>query len=132
MFQMISIGPMGQAMYFQRIAEPQGYRDEYAIERYVRESLRLLEVVDKQLAGKAYILGDDYSIVDMAMCPWARAHFWAKAPIDGLSNLRSWLQNLERRPAIMRAMQLPEPFPAFFGEGDVAAAENLNSKRFSD
>ena len=77
------------------------------------------------------MLGDEYSIVDMATYPWARSHFWAKVPIDGLRNLQSWLQTLERRPAIMRAMQLPEPFPAFFGEGDVAAAEKLNSKRFS-
>jgi len=132
MFQMSSIGPMmGQAMYFQRIAEPQGHRDEYAIARYVRESRRLLEVLDNQLAGRAYLLGDEYSIVDMATYPWVRSHYWAKVSVDGLNNIQSWLQVLDRRPAIVRAMQLPEPFPAFFGDGDVTAAEELNSKRFS-
>ena len=60
---------MGQAMYFQRIAEPQGYRDDYAIERYIGESRRLLEILDKQLADKPFVLGDEYSIVDMAAYP---------------------------------------------------------------
>ena len=50
MFQMSGIGPMmGQAMYFQRIAEPKGHRDDFAIERYTAESRRLLEVLNTRL-----------------------------------------------------------------------------------
>lgn len=131
MFQMSAIGPMmGQAMYFQRIAEPQGYRDDYAIERYIGESRRLLEVLDKQLADKPFVLGDEYSIVDMATYPWARSHFWAKVSIEGLDRLQGWLGRLDGRPAIKRALELPSPFPAFFGEGDVAAAEQINSATY--
>jgi len=67
MFQMAGIGPMmGQAMYFQRIAAPKGNEDLYAIDRYVAESRRLLEVLNKQLASRAYLLGDDFTIVDIA------------------------------------------------------------------
>ncbi|HET6416029.1 MAG TPA: glutathione S-transferase family protein, partial [Polyangiales bacterium] len=70
MFQVSGVGPMmGQAMFFQRIAAPQGHCDAYAIERCVGESRRLLEVVDAQLAGKSYLLGDVYTIADMAMYP---------------------------------------------------------------
>jgi len=70
MFQMAGVGPMmGQAMYFQRIAAPQGHRDDYAIDRYVAESRRLLEVLDKQLADRPYLIGEDYSIADMATYP---------------------------------------------------------------
>ena len=132
MFQMSGIGPMmGQAMYFQRIAEPQGHRDDYAIDRYVAESRRLLEVLDGQLAGKPYLLGDDYSIVDMATYPWARSYFWAKVDVDGLDHLQTWFDRLDARPGIRRALQRPKPFPAFFGQGDVAGAQSANAARFS-
>ncbi len=131
MFQMSGVGPMmGQAMYFQRIAEPQGHRDDFAIERYVGESRRLLEVVDKQLKGKDFMLGDALTIVDMAMYPYARAHYWAKVSVDGLDALQAWFERMDARPAVQRALERPKPFPAFFGKGDAAAAEAANAARF--
>ncbi len=131
MFQMSGIGPMmGQAMYFQRIAEPQGHRDEFAIKRYVEESRRLLEVLDKQLEGKSYLLGDEFTIVDIATYPWTRAYYWAKVSVEGLNNLQAWFDRIDARPATQRALELPKPFPAFFGKGDVTTAEAANSERF--
>ncbi|WP_135081256.1 glutathione binding-like protein [Terasakiella sp. SH-1] len=131
MFQMSAIGPMmGQAMYFQRIAAPQGHEDKFAINRFVTESRRLLEILDKQLKGHDYILGDDYSIVDMATYPWARSFYWAKVDINGLDHLQSWFDRLDQRPAIQKALTIPKAFPAFFGEGDVDAAIEMNSNRF--
>lgn len=132
MFQMGGVGPMmGQAMYFQRIAEPQGHRDDFAIDRYVSESRRLLDVLDRHLAGKAYLLGDDYSIADMAMYPYARAYPWAKVSIDGLDDLKAWFGRIDSRPATQRALEKPKPFPAFFGRGDEAAAQAANAARFN-
>ncbi|MGD1702460.1 glutathione S-transferase family protein [Dapis sp. BLCC M229] len=131
MFQMSGVGPiMGQAMYFQRIAEPQGHRDEFAIKRYVEESRRLLEVLDKQLEGKTYLLGDEFSIADIATYPWARSYYWAKVSVDGLNNLQAWFDRIDSRPATQRALEIPKPFPAFFGKGDVATAESANADRF--
>ena len=70
---MSAVGPMmGQAMFFQRIAAPKGIVDEYAIERYVNASIRLLKVLDGRLAERNYLCGE-YSIVDIATFPWARA-----------------------------------------------------------
>ncbi len=131
MFQMGGVGPMmGQAMYFQRIAEPQGHRDEFAIRRCVDESRRLLEVLDAQLADRAYLVGDQLTIADMATYPWARCHFWARVSVDGLPSLQAWLDRLDARPGFQRALQLPRPFPAFFGEGDETAAETENAAGF--
>ncbi|MGF1466431.1 MAG: glutathione S-transferase family protein [Sandaracinaceae bacterium] len=132
MFQVAGVGPMmGQAMFFQRIAAPNGHRDEYAIERYVAESRRLLEVVDQRLAGRPYLLGDDYTIVDIAMYPYARAHPWAKVSVDGLRHLQAWFARLDARPAIQRALSKPRPFPEAFGQGgDIEAAEAENAARF--
>ncbi len=133
MFQMGGIGPMmGQAMYFQRIAEPQGNRDEFAIARYVAESRRLLEVLDKQLEGKNYLLGNEFTIVDMATYPWTRAYYWAKVSVDGLTNLKNWFERIDERPATQRALEKPQPFPAFFGRGDVNASETANAERFKE
>ena len=131
MFQMGGVGPMlGQAMYFQRIAAPQGHQDDYAIDRYVGESRRLLEVMDRQLDGKAYIAGDDYTIADMAFYPWARSFPWAKVSVEGLDHLQAWFARLDARPAIQRAVTKPKAFPAFFGQGDIEAAQAANAARF--
>ncbi|MBE9155077.1 glutathione S-transferase family protein [Cyanobium sp. LEGE 06113] len=133
MFQMAGLGPMmGQAMYFQRIAAPKGDRDDYAINRYVSESRRLLEVLDRQLEGKAYLLGDTFTIVDMATYPWARSFPWAKVVIQGLEHLQAWFDRMDARPATQKAITIPKPFPAFFGQGDEAASQAENASRFND
>lgn len=133
MFQMGGIGPMmGQAMYFQRIAEPQGHKDEFAINRYVSESRRLLEVLDARLKGRKYLVGDEYSIADMATYPWARAYFWAKVDIGGLDNLKAWFDLIDMRDATQRALTIPKPFWEFFGKGDVEALEKANAERFKE
>ena len=131
MFQMSAIGPMmGQAMYFQRIAAPQGHDEEFSINRYVAESRRLFEVLDKQLEGKTYLLGDEFTIVDIATYPWVRSYYWAKVSIAGLNHLQRWCDRLDERPATQRALEIPKPFPAFFGKGDVAKSEAANAARF--
>ncbi len=133
MFQMSGIGPMmGQVMYFQRIAKPNGDDVPYAIKRYGDETRRLLEVLDTRLAGREWLVGDDYSIADMATYPWARSHFWSTVSVEGLDNLNAWLDRIDARPKTQAALQLPEPRPAFFGKGDVAAAAAANAARFKD
>jgi len=132
MFQMSGLGPMmGQAMYFQRIAAPKGHHDAFAIERYVNESRRLLEILDKQLEGRSYILGEEYTIVDMAFYPYARSYPWAKVSIEGLEHLELWFDRLDARPGIQRALQKPKPFPAFFGQGDEDSGVEENASKFS-
>lgn len=131
-FQMSGIGPMmGQAMYFQRIAAPQGITADFATQRYVAESRRLLEVLNRRLTGRTWVVGEQYSIVDMAMYPYVRAYPWAKVSVTGLSHLNSWLQRMEERPAVTKALTLPEPFPAFFSEQEDADAVTQNASRFT-
>ncbi|MDJ0841740.1 MAG: glutathione binding-like protein [Acidobacteriota bacterium] len=131
MFQMGGIGPMmGQAMYFQRIAEPQGHRDEFAIERYTAESRRLFEVLNTRLEGRDYLVGDSFTIADIATYPWARAYYWAKVSIDGLPNLQAWFDRIDDREATQRALEIPKPYWAFFGKGDIEKLEAENAARF--
>lgn len=131
MFQVAGVGPiMGQAMYFQRIAAKNGKENPDAIKRFVAESRRLMEVLDAQLAGRRYLVNEEYTIADMATYPWARAYYWAKVSVDGLPNLQAWFERIDARAATQRALEIPKPFWAFFGKGDVAAQERENAERF--
>jgi glutathione S-transferase len=104
MFQMGGLGPMmGQANVFYR------YFDEKipaAIDRYQHESLRLLTVLDQQLAGQEFLC-DEYSIADIANWCWATSHGWSGIDIDGLDRLDAWLKRIAARPAVERGNNIP-------------------------
>jgi len=122
---------MGQAMYFQRIAAPNGHDEPFSIRRYVDETRRLLEVLDRRLDGRDYIV-DDYSIADMMTYPWARAYVWAKASIDGLDNLQAWFDRIDARPAVQKALTIPKAQPQFWDENASADAFlKENAARFA-
>ena len=132
MFQMAGIGPMlGQAMYFQRIAAPNGQEEPFSIKRYVDESRRLLEVLNTRLEGRKYLVGDAFSIADVATYPWARAYPWARVSVDGLDHLKAWFDRIDARPAVQRALEKPKAVPAFWGKADEAAFLAENAARFA-
>lgn len=132
MFQMGGVGPMmGQAMYFQRIAAPNGQDEPFAIKRYVDESRRLMEVLDARLAGREWLAGEAYSIADMATYPWARAYTWAKVSVEGLNNLNAWFDRIDARPAVQKALTIPKAQPAFWGLADESAFLKENADRFA-
>ena len=132
MFQMGGVGPMmGQAMYFQRIAGPNGQEEPFAIKRYVDESRRLLEVLDARLAGREWLAADQYTVADMAVYPWARAYPWAMVSVDGLDNLKGWFDRLDAREKIRKALTIPKAQPAFWSETDAAAFVQENAARFA-
>ena len=71
-WQMGGVGPMfGQLGFFHKFAG-NDYDDKRPRDRYVEESKRLLGVLDQRLAGRAWIMGDDYTIADIATFPWVR------------------------------------------------------------
>ena len=104
MFQMGGIGPMqGQAHVFYRYAPE---KIEYAINRYQKETFRLYQVLDAQLKENEY-LSDEFSIADIASWPWVRSHHWAGIDIEKLFNLRRWMENLGKRPAFQKGIEVP-------------------------
>ncbi len=105
MFQMGGIGPMmGQANVFNRYAPE---KIPYAIDRYQRESRRLIEVLERRL-GEAEYLAGDYSIADIANWTWVRTHEWSGVSIDGLANVERWLAAIAERPAVQRGKDVPK------------------------
>lgn len=131
MFQMSAIGPMlGQAMFFQRIAAPKGIIDEYAIERYVTESKRLLCVLNDALRDQEYLCGA-YSMVDIATFPWARAYRWANVDVSDLTHLTAWLARVEVREAVQRGLCVPAGKPRFdYSDDELKAAAQRNAELY--
>ena len=113
MFQMGGIGPMfGQLGFFNKFAGRE-YEDKRPLQRYVDESRRLLEVLDTRLQGRTWILGDDYSIADVATLGWVRnlIGFYEAGELvafDTLRNVQAWLERGLARPAVQRGLTIPE------------------------
>lgn len=112
MFQMGGIGPMfGQLGFFTTFAG-KDIEDPRPRERYVAEARRLLGVLDGQLKGRAWILGEDYSLVDIATFPWIRAllEVYQVADLVGFHDfpeVRRALDAFLARPAVQRGLQIP-------------------------
>ena len=104
MFQMGGLGPMmGQANVFNRYFPE---KIPAAIDRYLRESRRLLEVLDGHLADNEYLAGD-YSIADIANWSWAHIHDWPGVDVEGLDHLQRWMDAVGARPAVQRGRAIP-------------------------
>ncbi len=132
-FQVGHIGPMmGQAMYFQHIAAPNGHVEPFSIRRYVDESRRLLEVMNTRLEGRDWVAADEYTIADMMLYPWARAYVWARVEVDGLPHLSAWFDRIDARPAVQKALTIPKANPQFWDAAtDASAFAKENAARFA-
>jgi glutathione S-transferase len=108
MFQMGGVGPMmGQANVFFRYFPE---KIPAAIDRYQNESRRLFEVLERRLSESEW-LADDFSIADIANWCWVRTYKWSGVSIDGLPNLKRWLDVMRERPACQRGVEVPFKLP---------------------
>src|SRR6266478_2199883 len=124
MFVATGIGPYsGQAVHFKHHTPD---RLPYAVNRYLHEAERHWGIIDARLAKHRYMLGDTYTIVDMAVWGWARAvpfilgdDAWEKLP-----NLKRLFDEISARPAAQRANALKDKH-AFKTEMDEEARRNM-------
>ena len=113
MFQMGGIGPMfGQLGFFHTFAG-KDYEDKRPRDRYVAESARLLGVLDNHLQGRQWIMGEDYSIADIATFPWIRnlIGFYEAGELvqfERFTNVRRVLDAFVARPAVQRGLSIPQ------------------------
>lgn len=104
-FVATGIGPYsGQAVHFQHAAPDPS---PYAVNRYRREVERHYKVLDERLAGRDFIVGRDYTIVDMSAWGWLdrapRVLPSSDTPFAAFPNLRRWFDAVNSRPAVARA-----------------------------
>ena len=112
MFQMGGVGPMfGQLGFFHKFAG-KDYEDKRPRDRYVAESRRLLGVLEQQLQGRTWIMGEDYSIADIAIWPWVRNlfGFYEAGDLVGQADfvqVQRVLSSFVARPAVQRGLNIP-------------------------
>jgi GST-like protein len=112
MFQMGGVGPMfGQVGFFHKFAGRE-YEDKRPRDRYVAESRRLMGVLEQRLDGRAWVMGDEYTIADIAIFPWVRnlVGFYGAADLvgwDGFPNVQRALAAFVARPAVERGLAIP-------------------------
>ncbi|WP_226457680.1 glutathione S-transferase N-terminal domain-containing protein [Pseudomonas sp. AF03-9] len=103
-WQMGGLGPMaGQNHHFSQFAPE---KIPYAIKRYVDETARLYGVLDRRLADRAFVAGEDYSIADMAIYPWIVSHKWQSQRLEDFPHVQRWFNSIKERPATVRAYEL--------------------------
>jgi GST-like protein len=112
MFQIGGIGPMfGQVGFFHKFAG-KDYEDKRPRDRYVAEARRLLAVLEGRLASRSWLMGEDYTIADMAVFPWVRnlVGFYGAEELVGFAEFAQVGRALERflaRPAVGRGLSIP-------------------------
>jgi GSH-dependent disulfide-bond oxidoreductase len=113
MFQMGGVGPMfGQVGFFHKFAG-KDFEDKRPRDRYVGEAKRLLQVLDSRLANRAWLMGENYTIADIATFPWVRnlVGFYGAGELVGIASFPNVTRALEAflaRPAVSRGLQAPK------------------------
>lgn len=112
MFQMGGIGPMfGQLGFFHKFAG-KDYEDKRPRDRYVAESRRLLGVLDQRLRGRDWVMGEGYSVADIAILPWVNnlVGFYGAGELVGwpdFPEVQRVLAAFLARPAVQRGLAIP-------------------------
>lgn len=112
MWQMGHVGPMfGQVGFFHKFAG-RHWEDKRPLERYATEARRLLKMLDERLGGREWVMGDDYTIADIAIGGWVRnlVHYYEAAHLvdyHELTGVHAWLDRWLARPAVQRGLKIP-------------------------
>lgn len=94
----------GQANHFYRLAKE---RIKYPTQRYVGETERLYGVLDARLKDHEYLVGDKYSIADIANFSWVNWSYFSGVDLEGFPNLHKWWQKISQRPGVKRGVNIP-------------------------
>ena len=86
---------------------------KYPIDRYTMEAKRQLDVLNRNLADRKFLIGDDYTIADMATFPWYGALAQGKLyeageflDVESYTHVRRWMADIEQRPAVRRGRKV--------------------------
>ncbi|WP_108662513.1 glutathione S-transferase family protein [Acuticoccus kandeliae] len=125
------LGPFsGQWVHFQTAGASEG--GDYAKRRYKFEAHRHYRVLDQHLAGRTFIVGLDYTIADIAGWGWIRMHqrVLGEGGLGAYPNLAEWFERINARPAVGRAVSLPERY-AFKSEVDDETKRSMFPSNFA-
>jgi len=102
MVQMANLGPMcGQLVHFSKFGGP---GQDYGISRYRTTVNKLFDLYDRRLASQPYVVGNDYTIADIAAFPWLRNVGLLGIDMSTRPNVKAWVERIEARDGVKRAL----------------------------
>ena len=113
MWQMGGVGPMFGQVGFFKVFAGKDFEDKRPLGRYVAESKRLLGVLNQRLATRTWIMGDSYTIADIAVLPWVRnlIERYQAGDMVGMQDFPHVTRALAAfvaRPAVARGLLVPK------------------------
>jgi len=111
-WQVGGVGPMfGQVGFFHKF-DGKDWEDKRPLGRYVQETQRLLKVLDQRLQDQTWIMGEDYTVADIAVLPMVRnlVEFYGAGELVGIDDypqVQRVLANFLDRPAVQRGLKIP-------------------------
>jgi len=107
MWQKGGLGPtLGHALHYLKFNRG---KSAYSEERHEKETHRLYGVLNRQLSGRDFIAGDDYTIADIAAWPWVARHEFQTVDLNDYPNVLAWYLRLAQRPAVLAGWAVPVP-----------------------
>ena len=105
-WQAASLGPTfgNKLSYTRYMADVPDEQKVHPLTRFNVEAQRLLRVLDKQLEGKHFVCGEDFTIADIAIFPWIRGYKWSKIDITLHSNVLAWKERVHKRAGVKRGL----------------------------
>ena len=109
-WQAANLGPaFGNKLSYTRYINVPEAEKAHPLERFEKEALRLLAVMDHQLAKHDFICGETFTVADIAAVPWIRGYKWAKIDITTQPRVVDWLERIQARPPVQRGFAYGVP-----------------------
>ena len=105
-WQAAGLGPTfgNKLSYTRYMADVPEEQKVHPLTRFNAEAQRLLRVLDRQLEGKRFVCGEDFTIADIAIFPWIRGYKWSKIDITLHPNVLAWKERVHQRPGVKRGL----------------------------
>lgn len=109
-WQAANLGPVfGNKVSYTRYIDVPEAEKAHPMERFLKEGLRLVAVMDRQLQHGPFLCGDQFTVADIAAFPWVRAYKWAKIDITTKPSVADWLERCRQRPGVQRGVTWDVP-----------------------
>lgn len=110
-WQAANLGPVfgNKLSYTRYITDATEDQRAHPLERFGKEALRLVSVLDHQLAQHDYIAGDEFTVADIASWCWIRSYKWAKVDITTKPRVVDWVKRVRARPGVERGISFGVP-----------------------
>lgn len=110
-WQAANVGPVfgNKLSYTRYINDATDEQKAHPLERFGKEALRLVAVLDHQLAKHDYIAGEEYTVADIATWCWVRSYKWSKVDITTKPRVVDWVKRIRARPGVERGISFGVP-----------------------